>query len=296
VSGSRIPPPDGLTRKEEMAVAGTSLSRILEITDKLFPFTAAEPWDNCGIQIGDPNRIIHAIAFSLDPTPETVAFAVQHECDLLICHHPLFLEPVRSVTPENITGQTLLAAARSGVDIVSLHTNLDAAQGGLNDHLAALLHLENVVTPLPAACARFGRLSTPMGLFSFADKIAHDLAVGGVKVISTGDRGVETVFCVSGSGMGYLKEALAYSADVMVTGDVRYHAAREALARGMAVIDAGHFGLEKVAASLLLESLGKEFTQHGIEMVLFSCDIETEPCVYITGKEGFSVERTTATS
>lgn len=277
-------------------MAGTSLSRILEITDKLFPFTAAEPWDNCGIQIGDPDRTIHAIAFSLDPTPETVAFAVQHECDLLICHHPLLLEPIRNLTPENITGETLLAAARSGVDIVSLHTNLDAAQGGLNDRLAAVLHLEDVVVPSPATCARFGRLSAPMGLFSFADKVAHELAVGGVRVISTGDRRVETVFCVSGSGMGYLNEALAHSADVMLTGDVRYHAAREALARGMAVIDAGHFGLEKVAAPLLMESLGKEFTQQGIEMALFSCDVETEPCVYITGKEGYSVERTTATS
>ncbi len=277
-------------------MAGASLSRILEITDKLFPFTAAEPWDNCGIQIGDPNRTIRAIAFSLDPTPETVAFAVRHACDLLICHHPLLLEPVRSVTPENLSGKTLLAAARSGIDIVSLHTNLDSAQGGLNDHLAALLHLEHVVTPWPAGCARFGRLSSPVGLFSLADKIAHDLNVDGVRVIATGDKPVETVFCVSGSGMGYLNEALAHSADVMVTGDVKYHAAREALFGGMAVIDAGHFGLEKAAASLLAESLGREFAQLGIEMALFSCDVEMEPCVYITGKEGFSVERTTATS
>lgn len=277
-------------------MAGVSLSRIVEITDKLFPFAAAESWDNCGIQIGDPSRDIQAIALSLDPTPETVAFAADHACNLLICHHPLLLEPIRTVTPDELPGRTLLAAARSEVDILSLHTNLDSASGGLNDYLAARLHLADIVTPQPAGCARLGRLPAPVRLFQLAERIAYDFAIKGVRVFSTKDKAVEVVFCASGSGMGYLQEASAYAADVMVTGDVRYHAAREALARGMAVIDAGHFGLEKAAVSLLAESLGREFDGLGIKMALFPCGIETEPCIYITGKEGFSVERTTTTS
>lgn len=277
-------------------MAGTSLSRILEIADKLFPFTAAESWDNCGIQIGDPAREVHAIALSVDPTPDTVAFAAANACELLICHHPLLLEPIRNITPENLPGRTLLAAARSRVDILSLHTNLDSASGGLNDHLAAQLHLEDVVTPWPAGCARLGKLTSAVSLFHLADTIARDLNIEGVRAIATENRSVQSVFCATGSGMGYLNEALTYSADVMVTGDVKYHAAREALARGLALIDAGHFGLERAAVHIMAQALEKEFVGLGIEMALFSCDTENEPCIYITGKEDFSVERTTATS
>ena len=72
-----------------------------------------------------------------------------------------------------------------------------------------------------------------------------------MRVISEKDGDVRTLFLAAGSGMSYLEEALRQHADVMVTGDVRYHAAREALEMGMPVIDAGHYGLEKGAVELL---------------------------------------------
>lgn len=260
---------------------GLPLSQIMAVADRLFPFEAAEPWDNCGIQIGDPGRVVHTIAFSLDATPQTVAFAANLHCDLLITHHPIILEPIRRIAPDNLPGSTLLAAARSGVDVVSLHTNLDAAAGGLNDYLATALGLEDIVTPADARCARLGSLVAPLSLFDFADRVSKSLALNALRIVAGGDCPVRKIFCASGSGMGYLDEAVACGADVMVTGDLRYHAAREALQRGMPVIDAGHYGLEKAAPIVMAEAFRTEFSGMGVEIPCHPCDQENEPFFYI---------------
>lgn len=77
--------------------------------------------------------------------------------------------------------------------------------------------------------------------------------------------------------MGYLREALTYRADVMVTGDVRYHAAREALEMGMPVIDAGHFGTERKAVALMTEVFAGEFRKIDVDVACYQCESEREP-------------------
>jgi dinuclear metal center YbgI/SA1388 family protein len=281
-------------------VGGLRLSQIVEIADRLFPFEVAEPWDNCGIQIGDPERVVSSIAFSLDPTPQTVRFAAELSCELLITHHPVIVEPLRAISAQELVGRTLVEAARSRVDILALHTNFDAADGGLNDNLASALGLKEVFTPWPARCARMGKLPAAMWLFALAEKIAHDLEITSLRVVAQADHMVEQVFCASGSGMAYFSAALHRGADVIVTGDVRYHAAREAIEMGLPVIDAGHFGLEKVAVGLLMSCFQQEFARMGLEIPCHPCDLETEPFSYLTtgvttGKEDNRLERTTST-
>jgi dinuclear metal center YbgI/SA1388 family protein len=278
-------------------VMGQCLSDIVDIANRLFPFDIAEPWDNCGIQIGDPTRRVNSIAFSLDATPQTVKFASASSCELLVTHHPVLLEPFRNIVADSLFGRTLLDAARMGVDILSLHTNLDAAAGGLNDQLTDKLGLENVTTSVSAQCARVGRLPVATTVFGLARKIAKDLEISHVRVISEKDTDVRTLFLAAGSGMGYLGEALRQHADVMVTGDVRYHAAREALEMGMPVIDAGHYGLEKCAVELLSAAFEAEFARLGLAITCINCRSEKEPFIEIRNpSEGVFVERTATTS
>jgi GTP cyclohydrolase I len=270
---------------------------VVEIADRLFPFQEAEPWDNTGVQIGDSDRVIESVAFSLDPTPQTVEFAAKNLCQLLITHHPVLLEPIRSIKPDNLPGRTLLAAARLGVDILSLHTNFDAAPGGLNDHLAEKFSLQEIVTPTPARCARLGRLPAALGVFQLAGRVAECLMVPRVRIIAEADCSIQLVFCAAGSGMGYLRDALQHRADVMITGDVKYHAAREAIELGMPVIDAGHFGLEKCAINLMARSFQEQFTSMGLEVNCLPCDLEKEPFLHIYDlQEDFSVERANTAS
>jgi GTP cyclohydrolase I len=274
-----------------------SLARIAEIADGLFPLSLAEAWDNCGVQIGDPDREVTSVAFSLDPTPMTVRFARENSCQLLVTHHPVILEPLLRILPDSLPGRTLLKAASAGVDILSLHTNLDAAPDGLNDRLAAVLGLQNVIIPLPARCARMGLLPTPVSVTTLARRLANDLSLTGVRIVAEAERMVRSVFSASGSGMGYLADAVRLGAEVMVTGDVKYHSAREAAEMGMAVIDAGHFGLEKLAVQLMTDSFRTEFERKGLEVSCVACDLEQDPFVEILNRRGgLHIERATGTS
>jgi dinuclear metal center YbgI/SA1388 family protein len=280
---------------EDERVNAPRLSRIVEMADRLFPFQEAEPWDNVGIQIGDPQRTISGVAFGLDATPETVQFAASRSCQLLITHHPVILDPIRTIQPDNLPGRTVLSAARAGVDILSLHTNLDAAPGGLNDYLAERLGLSEVTVPVPARCARLGQLPAEMTLHELADLVARKLRVAHTRIVANANSSVRSVFVVSGSGMGYLHDALRYKADVMITGDVRHHAAKDALELGMPVIDAGHYGLEKYAAEVLAAAFHGQFQTLGLDVKCIVCDIEQEPFLNIYHREeDFTLERATS--
>lgn len=277
-------------------MSAMSLSQIVELADRLYPFEEAEAWDNCGIQIGDPDKIISRVAFALDPTPQTIRFAAHHSCELLITHHPVFIEPIRRITPDNLVGKTLLTAGETGVSILSLHTNLDAAPGGLNDHIAQLIGLTQVRTPEPARCARMGFLPFSMPFSLFLDVLCRKLQLQDVRLVGHPKPEVRSVFCAAGSGMGYLKEALHYRCDVIITGDVRYHAAREAQAMGIPVIDAGHFGLEKGAVSLLYRVFCSEFERMGENVLCIYCDNEQEPfATYLYEQGGLTIETTNTT-
>ena len=254
-----------------------TLAEIVELADRIFPFEYAETWDNCGIQVGHPERSIGSIAFSLDATVETIEFASRSSCELLVTHHPLLMDPIRRISGDTFVGKTVLHAVRSGVDILSLHTNLDAAPGGLNDHVADRLGLQEVIVPHPAPCARMGRLPVPVPVSDLGRRIAREFGISEVRLISRDEREVCSVFCACGSGMGYLGEALRYGAEVIVTGDVRYHAAREALDLAIPVIDAGHYGLEKAAVGLMAQAFGSELKRQGLLIGCVPCDIETEP-------------------
>jgi GTP cyclohydrolase I len=277
-------------------VKGLRLTEIVSIADRLFPLNLAEPWDNCGIQIGDPDRRIFSAAFSLDPTLRTVSFAAEKECQLLITHHPVLLEPIKNFLATNHSSSILMAAARARVDIVSLHTNLDAAPGGLNDCLAKAIGMQDISVPMSASCARFGRLSAPMSVYELASVLVGKFESSSLRVIADKDILVETVFCASGSGMGYWSEVLRCNPDVVVTGDVRYHSAQEAIERGIPVIDAGHFHLEKTAPVIMAAAFKREFDLLESQISCLICELEKDPFVNIYHlEEDYPFERTART-
>jgi GTP cyclohydrolase I len=258
-------------------LAGLLLSQLVKIADKLYPFELAEPWDNVGIQIGDPDRLIERMAFSLDPSVDTLDFASQNLCTLLITHHPVLIEPIKNLVTTQCPERILVHAARLGIDILSLHTNFDAAPGGLNDHLATLMELREGRVPDNAGCARAGLLTFPVSLENFAEKLSLIFRVNTVRLIGAGNKPVERVFCVSGSGMSYLPQAVSWGADVMVTGDVRYHAALEALSAGIPVIDCGHFHLEKMSPQVMATAFGEALRELEAEVECIQCGEEKDP-------------------
>ncbi len=100
-----------------------------------FPKEQAESWDKPGLSVGDPNAEVNAIACALDPTPENIRHTASLGCNVLVTHHPAFLEVPFPITPEvatgSIGGASAYEAARLGVSLVAMHTNLDRSQAAL---------------------------------------------------------------------------------------------------------------------------------------------------------------------
>ncbi|TSK06882.1 MAG: Nif3-like dinuclear metal center hexameric protein [Geobacter sp.] len=118
------------------------VSDLVGITGKIAPPHFAESWDNVGLQLGDPVSQVSRIMVALDPGRPAIEAAIEARCPLLITHHPFIFSPLKKITAADETGRLTMLALKNDLSIISLHTNLDIAQGGVNDLLAACLGIE----------------------------------------------------------------------------------------------------------------------------------------------------------
>ena len=125
--------------------------RVADIVDAVhdaFPPEWAEPWDRIGLVAGDPEAPVSRVLVSLDPSLEALVRARHHRAQVLVTHHPPFLEPVQSLTPHG--AGVSFAAVREGIALIAAHTNLDRAPAGA----AALPHLLGLAPGRPLEDAR----------------------------------------------------------------------------------------------------------------------------------------------
>ncbi|GAW67817.1 dimetal-binding protein YqfO [Geoanaerobacter pelophilus] len=118
------------------------VSDISGITGKIAPSHLAESWDNVGLQLGDPSNQVSRIMVALDPGRPAVEAAVEAGCQLLITHHPFIFTPLKKISTADETGRLAILALKNDLSIISLHTNFDIAQGGVNDLLAGLIGVQ----------------------------------------------------------------------------------------------------------------------------------------------------------
>ncbi len=116
---------------------------ITNIMETIAPSNLAETWDNVGLQVGDDSWPVARVRVALDPLPNVVEQACQNNIDLLITHHPLLFSPLKTLNAATPTGKIIQTALANQTAIFSAHTNLDSADGGINDHLAEKLGLRN---------------------------------------------------------------------------------------------------------------------------------------------------------
>ena len=137
-------------------MAGMTVGDIVNLVDRLAPFRLAEPWDNVGLQTGDPARGVRKIGVALEATPWVVDEARKRRADVLIVHHPLIFKPLKSVSRETATGAMVSDLVEARIALIAAHTNLDASPCGTNAALAELLDLRETgplidMTLTPAA-------------------------------------------------------------------------------------------------------------------------------------------------
>ncbi|MDD3593591.1 MAG: Nif3-like dinuclear metal center hexameric protein [Candidatus Gastranaerophilales bacterium] len=232
------------------------VSEIINQIEEFAPLTLAEEWDNSGWQINLDNEFANKIMICLSVDLNVINQAVIQGCDLIISHHPLIFKPIKKIQNATLTDKTIVEAVKHNIQIYSAHTNLDAAEGGINDILCERLGLE--VINGDNKFVKIGALSEPMNLESFILKLKISLNCSKVKLINPDNiTEIKTVAVSSGAGAEFINELP--QVDAFITGDVKYHSAMEV--QNMALIDAGHFETEKIilqTIKTLLEKTAKD--------------------------------------
>ncbi len=266
-----------------------SVQQVIDIVDQIAPFSLAESWDNSGLQVGDPDWIVSKILITLDVTVQAVAEAEKTGCDMLISHHPLIMSPEKRIDFSRMPGSVILACARSTLSVVSAHTSLDKATGGLNDYLAQKLHVacsrpfytdtdaSGAVVDSIQGLGRVGNLDTPLSLRQLAGRIKQNLNIPLVRTIGSPDAVVKTAVICSGSGGSLTPQFLETGLDVYITGDLKYHEARDIEAAGKTAVDVGHFPSEHIAIDLLKRRLETQCSVRGYDIELVAFTREKDP-------------------
>lgn len=226
--------------------------------DARYPTSLSCSWDSDGLMLcPNPDREVRQAVFALDVTAATLTAALEAGADVLITHHPMLFRPLKAVTPLTLNGQRTLAALAGGVAVISLHTRLDAAEGGVNDALAEKLGLavsEKFGDEDSPTLGRIAVLPEAVSPADFARRVRDAL---GCPVQVTGDRPVQRIAIVGGDGKDFIGPATAAGADTLVTGAASYNTALDAAESGLNVIEAGHYFTE----APVLERLAAQVTE-----------------------------------
>ena len=275
-----------------------TVKKIIDIINGFAPFALAENWDNSGLQAGDPDGKIQKIMVSLDVSKEVMEAACDWGADLVLSHHPLQMNPVKSIDFSKMPGSAIGLAAREHISIISAHTNLDKAVDGLNDYFAQIMGVNcdeslcpdsiildsnKAVSPLGKSrgqlqgLGRIGHLESVLSLGELALNVKERLGLEHLRVIGNLDLQVDRVALCTGSGGSLMECFLGSSADVYITGDVKYHEARQVEMNHKGLIDVGHFASEIIVVDLLESRLAQALASVGYDIKIQGFKKEKDP-------------------
>lgn len=237
------------------------LREIIDKIESFAPLAMACEGDNPGLMFGKRDKEIKKVLVALDVDLGVIREAKEKGADLILTHHPLLFDPIRQVNEDSPAGKCLLELAENGIALYSAHTNLDSTKGGLNDIFAEKLGISDT-KPIEVTFAdetgkaygigRVGTLEKETTLSEFAAVVCSAFDLPSTNFVGDKNSPVKTVAVCSGSGASLLSDI---SADVYVTGDIKYSNARNAADSGQNLIIAGHYETEICAMQVFKDIL-----------------------------------------
>jgi dinuclear metal center YbgI/SA1388 family protein len=364
---------------------------VIQSFEQFAPKHYAIPDDSIGLQLGTLHKDIKKVLIALDVTNEVVDEAIAEQVDLIIAHHAIIFKPIKHIQTDTPPGQLYEKLIKHDIAVYIAHTNLDVAEGGVNDIMAELLglkglsplkeihtdklnklvvfvpkdyaeavaqamfragagwigdyshcsfNIEGTGTFLPRegtdpfigeqgkmervdevrietivpvsvqrkviqallkahpyeeaaydlypmdlkgrafGLGRVGQLAEPMNLNELAALSKKVFDVPAARVVGNLNKKINKVAVLGGSGGSYIRHAMHKGADVLVTGDIDYHTAHDALAAGLCLIDPGH-NIEKILKERVSEILNEKLNKLKTDTVAIPSKISTEPFVFI---------------
>ena len=241
---------------------------VLTFLETLAPRSMKMDWDNVGLLCGSRKTEVSKILVALDPFEGVCEEAAAWGADLIVTHHPLIFQALKSITDDTSIGRSIQLLCRKNISAINAHTNLDCAPGGVNDRLAAALGLSEVevIDPMgvDANGAQWGLLRkgtvAEQPLPEFLSTVKSALGCEGLRYVD-GGKPVNKVAVGGGACASGLMDAYYAGCDTFVTSDVKYNQFWDAKDLGMNLIDAGHFYTENPVTGCLAEKIAAEFPE-----------------------------------
>ncbi|QIW80682.1 Nif3-like dinuclear metal center hexameric protein [Bacillus tequilensis] len=115
--------------------------QIIQLFEQFSPKAYAVEGDKIGLQIGTLNKPIKNVMVTLDVLESVIDEAIEKEVDLIIAHHPPIFRPLKHIATDQPAGRLIEKCLKHDIAVYAAHTNLDVADGGVNDLLAEALEL-----------------------------------------------------------------------------------------------------------------------------------------------------------
>ncbi len=239
------------------------------------PRESAMDWDNVGHLVGDPGQEVTRVLIALDLTEHVVQEAIDLGAQLIVSHHPVMNirwheREMQTLRSDTRLGGLLTMLVKNDISAICMHTNLDAADGGVNDCLAQRLGL-SAVSPLnEEKIGRIGTLSCEKGLEEFLQDVVELLGCSGLRY-RDGGRRVHRVAVGGGACGEYIPQAAAQGCDTFVTSDLRYNDFLDT--KDLNLIDAGHFPTENVVCAAVKAYLTGAFPEISASVSMVHRDV-----------------------
>lgn len=243
------------------------MSEMISVIEQFCPPSFAEDWDNVGLIAGRSDKEVRKVIVALDATSEVVDEAVRSGADALVTHHPLIFGGIKKVNDNDFVGRRILALIQNDISYYAMHTNFDVM--GMADAAADAMNLQDrevlEVTFKDdishEGLGRIGTLPEHMPLSDCAAYVRDVFHIPHVRIYGDPDQPIVTTAILPGSGHDEIDLAVTANADVMITGDISHHNGIDAVEKGIAVIDAGHYGIEKIFMPYMKEFFGRELPE-----------------------------------
>lgn len=212
---------------------------IISYLENYFPLNLQQPWDKCGIQIGDAYQEINRVMISLNADLQSLQLAIDNNCQMLITHHPFFLEKIDNLSFDNHHGKFVQLAINNNIIVYSLHTCLDQGKNGIsmNDWLINELDVHDVKCYDDIQVGKQAILNNPCLTSELVLRIKNKFNLP-VKYAGK-EKMISSIAICGGSGAEDV-EHLAGKVDAYITGDTKHRHAKYAIDHGIVLIDVPH--------------------------------------------------------
>ena len=263
--------------------AAVKIKEVLSALERFAPLPLQESWDNAGLQLGLTETEVSGALLCLDVNERIVDEAMAKGCNLIVSHHPLLFRGLKTISDLTDVQRTVMRAIKQGIAVVSMHTNMDNARGGVNFKIAQKLGLQNVaffaqkqVDGIEAGSGVVGELPEAMAADDFIIGVKNAFGVECAMCNELLRRPIKRVAICGGAGDFLLDEAIENQADAFITGEMHYHQ-YFGYEQQIQICVIGHYQSEQYTAEIFEEIIQKECP--GVKTCI--AETCTNPILYI---------------